>query len=123
MLRAALMTIAEVAEMLKVTPRTVGGWIRSGDLRAVKAGKDWRIAQVDLEAFLNAHANRPPRAAERQADDQRSAVKADTKPADGKGDGNGHGKIVGLEAWRTDKAPHKNGGSGPDGGNGSTPRN
>jgi excisionase family DNA binding protein len=94
MLRAALMTIAEVAALLKVTARTVGGWIRSGDLRAVKAGKDWRIAQVDLEAFLNAHANRPQRPGEESLRPAAAKPEAPAKPDN---------KVVGLEAWRSDK--------------------
>lgn len=59
MLRAPFLTVTDVAKQLKVTARTVGDWIRSGQLRAIKAGKDWRIAQIDLEAFLDSHANRP----------------------------------------------------------------
>jgi excisionase family DNA binding protein len=109
MLRAALMTIAEVANMLKVTPRTVGGWIRSGDLRAVKAGKDWRIAQIDLEAFLNAHANRPAHTTAAEPVAQRPI---DTQI---KTDGKHDTKVVGLEAWRTDKHTPRNGGDQSNG--------
>ena len=35
-------------------------WIHDESLRAVKFGRDWRVAYKDLEAFVNAHANRPP---------------------------------------------------------------
>jgi excisionase family DNA binding protein len=42
----------EIAEHLKVTRRTVYRWIESGELRACKAGKHWRVREPDLEAFL-----------------------------------------------------------------------
>lgn len=59
MFRAPMMTVNEVADRMKVTPRTVGDWIRHGKLRAIKVGRDWRIAVRDLEAFADAHANIP----------------------------------------------------------------
>jgi excisionase family DNA binding protein len=52
------MTVHEVAEHLKVKEATVRTWIRDRQLRAIKFGKDWRVAVVDLEAFLNERANR-----------------------------------------------------------------
>ena len=58
MLRKPLMTVREVAEMLKVKETTVRTWIRERKLRAVKVGKDWRVAVVDLESFVNEHANK-----------------------------------------------------------------
>jgi excisionase family DNA binding protein len=47
-----LYTIEEVTQILKVTQRTVYNFIKSGDLKAVKVGKYWRIKHEDLEAFL-----------------------------------------------------------------------
>jgi excisionase family DNA binding protein len=67
MLSRALLTTHEVAELLKVNEATVRAWIKACELRAFHLGREWRIAQVDLEAFLNAHANRL---------DQRSAAAA-----------------------------------------------
>jgi len=46
-------TIEEVAEMLKVAYLTVYRWIQAGKLKAVKAGKQYRIKKVDLDNFLN----------------------------------------------------------------------
>jgi excisionase family DNA binding protein len=60
MLLPNFLTTGEVASQLKVAPRTVGEWIRSGQLRAVKAGRDWRVSPRDLDEFLASHANRPP---------------------------------------------------------------
>ena len=59
MLSKPLLTIHEVAELIKMRESTIRAWIRDGELRAIKMGRDWRIAQKDLEAYLNAHANRP----------------------------------------------------------------
>lgn len=58
MLSQPLMTVHEVAEHLKVKEATVRTWIRDRQLRAIKFGKDWRVAVDDLEAFLNERANR-----------------------------------------------------------------
>ena len=60
MLRAPLFTLHEAAEKLKVKESTIRQWIKDRELRAIKFGREWRIAQVDLEAFLNQHANMPP---------------------------------------------------------------
>ncbi len=47
-----LLTIEDVAEMLKVSKRTVYEWIRAGKLEAVKAGSLWRISEEALQDFL-----------------------------------------------------------------------
>ena len=59
MLSRPLLTIHEVAGLLKVKESTVRTWIKDGDLRAVKFGREWRVIQKDLEAYLEDHANRP----------------------------------------------------------------
>lgn len=61
MFREPLLTVQEVADRMKVTPRTVGDWIRHDKLRAIKVGRDWRVSVKDLETFANAHANIPTR--------------------------------------------------------------
>lgn len=58
MLRQPLLTVHDTAEMLKVKESTVRTWIRDKKLRAIKFGREWRVTMVDLEAFLNAHANK-----------------------------------------------------------------
>lgn len=63
MLSRPLLTVHEVADLLKVKESTVRSWIHDESLRAVKFGRDWRVAHDDLEAFVNARANRPPDAA------------------------------------------------------------
>jgi excisionase family DNA binding protein len=42
----------EVAEYLGVEQTTVQRWCRSGHLRCVKIGRDWRIRRDALEDFL-----------------------------------------------------------------------
>jgi excisionase family DNA binding protein len=50
-----LLTVAEVAERLRVQPLTVRRWLKSGDLVGVQLGDraGWRIAEEDLRAFLD----------------------------------------------------------------------
>ena len=48
-------TIAEVAELLAVTTRTIRRWIKAGDLVAHRMGGVVRIADDDLRAFLALH--------------------------------------------------------------------
>lgn len=55
-----LLTTHEVAELLKVGEQTVRSWIKSEELRAVRLGREFRVAVRDLEAFVDAHATRPP---------------------------------------------------------------
>ena len=59
MLSRPMLTVHEVADLLKVKESTVRAWIHNAELRAVKFGRDWRVAYKDLEAFVNDHANRP----------------------------------------------------------------
>lgn len=59
-----MLTVHEVADLLRVKETTVRGWIRDRSLRAAKFGREWRIAQKDLEAFVTARLNRPVEDAE-----------------------------------------------------------
>jgi excisionase family DNA binding protein len=47
-------TIAMVAETLNVSSKTVRRLIESGALRAHRVGRQWRIAEDNLHAFLAA---------------------------------------------------------------------
>jgi excisionase family DNA binding protein len=44
-------TTDEVAHQLKVTRRTVQGWIKTGKLIALRIGRDFRVEAQELEAF------------------------------------------------------------------------
>lgn len=60
MLRKPLLTLQETADLLKLSEATTRRLIKAGDVRAIRIGREWRIAVRDLEEFLNAHANRAP---------------------------------------------------------------
>ena len=57
MLSRHLMTVHDAANVLQVQEATVRSWIRERRIRAIKLGKEWRIAVKDLEDFLNDHTN------------------------------------------------------------------
>ena len=48
-------SIEEVSKMLKVAYLTVYRWVTSGKLRAIKAGKQYRISAKSLNKFINPH--------------------------------------------------------------------
>jgi excisionase family DNA binding protein len=47
-----LLTPKEAAARLKISPLTLGDWLRSGKLKGVKVGRLWRIRESDIEVFL-----------------------------------------------------------------------
>jgi excisionase family DNA binding protein len=49
-----LLTVAEVAGVLRVSNMTVYRLIKAGDLPALRVGKNYRIRESELEAFLSA---------------------------------------------------------------------
>jgi len=53
------MTVAEVATELNVNETTLYYWLRVGTLRGYRMGALWRIARVDLDAFIAAGRNVP----------------------------------------------------------------
>lgn len=59
MLSKPFFTTHEIAELLKMSEATIRHWIHEGDLRAVRFGREFRVAAKDLEAFVNAHATQP----------------------------------------------------------------
>jgi hypothetical protein len=65
------MNPADVAKQLKVSPATVIGWIRSGQLKAANLAKGPRpryvVQRDDLNAFLKMRQPEPPAQRRRQA--------------------------------------------------------
>jgi excisionase family DNA binding protein len=51
---ADLLTVAEVAEMLKLNIQTLRNWIDAGKLPAIRLGRRVRIKRQDLDAILEA---------------------------------------------------------------------
>ncbi len=54
-----LLTPLDVAKRLQMNERTVTQWLRNGHLRGFKIGKEWRVSELDLDAFIEASANIP----------------------------------------------------------------
>jgi excisionase family DNA binding protein len=69
MLTKPMMTVHDAADFLQVRESTVRALINDKRLRAVKIGKEWRITENDLLAFLNENANRNPEATPVTEDD------------------------------------------------------
>ncbi len=62
MAQQILLTPTDVAKRLQMNERTVTLWLRNGYLRGFKIGKEWRVSDVDLDAFIEASANKPSEA-------------------------------------------------------------
>lgn len=46
-------TLEEVAEIVKLTRRTLYAYVKAGKLKAVKMGKYWRVSEKALNDFIN----------------------------------------------------------------------
>jgi excisionase family DNA binding protein len=49
-----VLTVAEVAALIRVDPATIRRWIISGDLPAMRVGRGYRISEAALEEYLAA---------------------------------------------------------------------
>ncbi len=49
------LTVAEVAELMRVSTMTVYRLIKAGDLAAVRVGRSFRVREVDVDAYLGEH--------------------------------------------------------------------
>ncbi len=52
--RARFLTVAEVAQLMRVSTMTVYRLIKAGDLAAVRVGKSYRIKEDDVDKYLHA---------------------------------------------------------------------
>lgn len=52
----ALLTVAEVASVMRVSRMTVYRLIRRGELRAVRVGRNYRVREQDLTEYLETQA-------------------------------------------------------------------
>jgi len=51
-----LLTVAEVATLMRVSRMTVYRLIRRGQLKAIRVGRNYRVRENDLELYLEAQA-------------------------------------------------------------------
>jgi excisionase family DNA binding protein len=51
----AFLTTEEVLGYLRTTPRTIYRLIRTGELPAVRIGRQWRFRRTDLDAWVARH--------------------------------------------------------------------
>jgi excisionase family DNA binding protein len=51
--QGTLLTVAEVAGVLRVSNMTVYRLIKAGEMPALRIGKNYRIRQRDLDAYLS----------------------------------------------------------------------
>ncbi|MGQ0617780.1 MAG: helix-turn-helix domain-containing protein [Acidimicrobiia bacterium] len=50
---ARLLTVAEVAELLRVSSMTVYRLIKAGEIGAVRVGRSYRLREDDVDAYLS----------------------------------------------------------------------
>jgi len=50
--RTTFLTVAEVADMLRVSRMTVYRWVHAGEMPAVRFGRSFRIPQQAVEVFM-----------------------------------------------------------------------
>lgn len=47
------LSVADICEYMDVSTFVVTSVLRSGELPAVKFGREWRVAKADFEAWIN----------------------------------------------------------------------
>jgi excisionase family DNA binding protein len=47
------LSVADICDYMDVSAYVVTGVLRAGDLPAVKFGREWRIARLDFENWIN----------------------------------------------------------------------
>lgn len=52
-----LLTIAEVAELLRLKPQTIYKMIRDGILTAIRVGAQWRVPEDKIQKWLDTQIN------------------------------------------------------------------
>lgn len=62
-----LLTSAETAEKLRTTAKQVTILCARGELRGSKSGRQWLVAEEDIDAYLDERANRSRRKRRRRA--------------------------------------------------------
>src|SRR5215475_5908470 len=70
-------SVGQVADLLGLHVKTVRGYVRDGRLKAVRIGKQYRIAREDLEAFTGHRIEPSVREIARREVDVSSVVQVD----------------------------------------------
>lgn len=52
-----ILTVEEVADLLRYHPATIGRWLEAGFLPGSKLGKEWRILREDVRQLLVDNSN------------------------------------------------------------------
>lgn len=78
LVRDVFLTVAEVAERLRVNPQTVRNWIDRGRLPATRVGRRVRVRQADLGRFIAQGATGPADASVSTRTGQPSSAKSAT---------------------------------------------
>src|SRR5438046_10668065 len=55
--KARFLTVAEVAELMRVSTMTVYRLIKAGDMAAVRVGKSYRVREDDVDRYLASRYN------------------------------------------------------------------
>jgi excisionase family DNA binding protein len=55
-----ILKIEEIADELALNPQTIRNWIKSGHLRATRAGRAYRVKRSDLDETLGMQAAKTP---------------------------------------------------------------
>lgn len=53
------LTVAEVADLMRISTMTVYRLIRSGELPAVRVGRSFRVSEADVDGYLASKYTRP----------------------------------------------------------------
>jgi excisionase family DNA binding protein len=48
------LSVSDICALMDVSPYVVTSQLRSGNLPAVKFGREWRVARADFEDWINA---------------------------------------------------------------------
>lgn len=48
-----ILTLAEVADYLKISPSTAWRWCKQRRIPGFQIGRSWRVRQTDLDALIN----------------------------------------------------------------------
>lgn len=59
MLEGKMLTLAQVAEHLQVSEKTIYRYLEAKELKGTKLGRAWRIAEADLRDFIQKRSNIP----------------------------------------------------------------